>query len=129
METIRKSFRRVRAGKRVPLVDQQTNSDYQENLSQFQVNNRRRESVRVKRVSGGRAWLEKEIKKKISLEESVCLGSAKLISASKSESQILEASKTLLLGCSRLDTLNTELCNISSLGRIGGSLRGLDWLK
>merc|ERR1719341_1164495 len=122
METLRrsfrKSFRKVRGdGKKTFQPESAYASDeYQEGLSQFQVKNRRRESVRVKKLSGGRAGLEKEIKKKISLEESVCLGSAKLISASKCESQVLEASKTLLLGCSRLDALNTELGQISSLG-------------
>eukprot|EP00092_Neocalanus_flemingeri_P041723 GFUD01045444.1.p1 GENE.GFUD01045444.1~~GFUD01045444.1.p1 ORF type:complete len:466 (-),score=129.25 GFUD01045444.1:22-1419(-) len=107
METLRRSFCKVRARRR--MFSPEPASEYQEGLSKFQVNCRRRESVRVKRISGGRAGLEREIKKKMSLEESVCLGSAKLISASKSESQILEASKTLLLGCSRLDTLRTEL--------------------
>ena len=87
--------------------------EYQEGLNQFQVNNRRRESVRVKKCPGGKAGLEKDIKIKISLEESVCLGSARLISASKSESQILEASKTLMLGCTRLETLKTELGRLS----------------
>jgi len=119
MDTLRRSVRKVRSVVRRRHSDSETAycDDYQEGLNQFQVTNRRRESVRVKKFAGGRAGLEKDIKKKISLEESVCLGSARLISAAKSESQILEASKSLMLGCTRLETLKTEL----------GRLARTDW--
>jgi len=87
--------------------------EYQEGLNQFQMTKIRRESIRVKKCPGGKTGLEKDLKKKIILEESVCLGSARLIIASKSESQILEASKALMLGCTRLETLKTELRRLS----------------
>ena len=43
------------------------------------------------------------------MEDSVSLGSTRLIAVSKSETQILEASKTLLLSCTRLTSLKEEL--------------------
>ena len=122
MDTLRRSVRKVRdAARRKSSLPEPGGGceEYQEGLNEFQVNTRRRESIRVKRLSGGKAGLEKEIRKKISLEESLCLGSAKLISASKSESQILEASKNLMLGCTRLESLKTEL----------GKMARTDWSK
>jgi len=115
MDTLRRSVRKVKnVTKRRNSVSKNAESDeYQEGLNQFLVKNRKRESVRVKKSLVGKTGLEKDIKKKIILEESVCLGSARLISASKSESQILEASKTLMLGCTRLETLKTELGRLS----------------
>ena len=90
METLRrsfrKSFRKVRgAGKKTSQPESTYASDeYQEGLSQFQVKNRRRESVRVKKLSGGRAGLEREIKKKISLEDNgICFNSSHLLTHSR----------------------------------------------
>jgi len=121
MDTLRRSVRRVRdaARRKSSIPESDICDEYQEGLNEFQVNTRRRESIRVKKLCGGRAGLEKEIRKKICLEESLCLGSAKLIYASKSESQILEASKNLMLGCTRLESLKTEL----------GKIARTDWSK
>ena len=43
------------------------------------------------------------------MEDSVCLGAAKMIAVAKSETQVVEASKTLLLACTRLEGLKKEL--------------------
>ena len=90
----------------------------QENLNEFQASFRRRESIRwrngnKKTEVSNKSTREKEIKHKMSLEDSVSLGSTRLIAVSKSETQILEASKTLLLSCSRLQSLKEELSLVS----------------
>ena len=55
----------------------------------------------------------KEIKQRMALEDSVGLGSTRMIAASKSETQILEASKTLMLSGARLQSLKEELSLVS----------------
>ena len=86
----------------------------QENLNEFQASFRRRESIRwrngnKKTEAASKSTMEKEIKHKMSLEDSVSLGSTRLIAVSKSETQILEGSQTLLLSSSRLQSLKEEL--------------------
>ena len=86
----------------------------QENLNEFQASFRRRESIRwrngnKKTEVSSKSTMEKEIKHKMSLEDSVSLGSTRLIAVSKSETQILEASQTLLLSSTRLQSLKEEL--------------------
>ena len=70
--------------------------------------------------------MEKELRSKIDIEESVCKvseilktisifefqGTAKFISACKNEGQVLEAAKNLLLGNLRVDMLRFELNKI-----------------
>ena len=56
-----------------------------------------------------KATMLKEIKQKMALEDSVSLGSTRMIAVSKSETQILEASKTLMLSSTRLQSLKEEL--------------------
>ena len=90
----------------------------QENLNEFQASFRRRESIRwrngnKKTEVSSKSTMEKEIKHKMSLEDSVSLGSTRLIAVSKSETQILEASKTLLLSSRRLHSLKEELSLVS----------------
>ena len=90
----------------------------QENLNEFQASFRRRESIRWRKGNkktevSSKSTREKEIKNQMSLEDSVSLGSTRLIAVSKSETQILEASKTLLLSCTRLQSLKEELRLVS----------------
>ena len=90
----------------------------QENLNEFQASFRRRESIRwrngnKKSEVSSKSTREREIKHQMKLEDSVSLGSTRLIAVSKSETQILEASKTLLLSCRRLESLKEELSLVS----------------
>ena len=47
------------------------------------------------------------------LEDSVGLGAARMLAVSKSEIQIIESSKTLMLSCARLEGLKNELSLIT----------------
>ena len=54
------------------------------------------------------------------LEDSVCLGAAKMIAVSKTETQIIEASKTLMLSHSRLEGLKKELSSVTKGIHVNG---------
>jgi len=83
---------------------------YQAGLTQFQAAARKRESMRLKLQMGAAPGiLEKDLADKIRVEESVCKGIARFLSACKNETQCLEASKNLLLGQLRVDMLKFEL--------------------
>ena len=134
MDTVRRSMRRIRVKRQVLHLDREMNEFQvvkmirgdsknifffvQENLDEFQASFRRRESIRwrngnKKTEVSSKSTREKEIKHKMSLEDSVSLGSTRLIAVSKSETQILEASKTLLLSSTRLQSLKEELSLVS----------------
>ena len=113
METVRKSMRRMRVRKQVLHLDKEMNQEFQL-LNDFQASFRRRESVRWMKGNkrapvSNKTTLERELKEKMVLEDSVSLGATRMIAVSKSETQILEASKTLLLSSSRMQGLKEEL--------------------
>jgi len=106
MNTIRRGLKRKEPGA-------DPGGEYQAGLSQFQAAVRKRESIRLKlQLSSAPGVMEKELLSKINIEESVCKGTAKFISACKNESQVLEATKNLLLGNLRVDMLKFELNKI-----------------
>jgi len=101
MNTIRRGLKRK---------EPESGEDYQAGLTQFQAAVRKRESIRLKlQLSSAPGILEKELQHKIKVEESVCQGVAKFLTACKNESQSLEAAKNLLLGSLRVDMLRFEL--------------------
>jgi len=107
MNTIRRGLKRKEMGQ-----DPET-EEYQAGLNQFHAAVRKRESIRLKlQLNSAPGVLEKELRSKIEIEESVCKGTAKFISACKNESQALEASKNLLLSNMRVDMLKFELNKI-----------------
>ena len=57
--------------------------------------------------------IEQGLRRQIKLEDSVGLGAARLLAVSKSETQVVEASKSLMLSCARLEALKTELSVIT----------------
>eukprot|EP00092_Neocalanus_flemingeri_P084481 GFUD01106138.1.p1 GENE.GFUD01106138.1~~GFUD01106138.1.p1 ORF type:complete len:462 (+),score=154.09 GFUD01106138.1:110-1495(+) len=107
MNTIRRGLKRKEPGQ-----DPEA-EEYQAGLNQFQAAVRKRESIRLKlQLSSAPGVIEKELRNKINIEESVCKGTAKFISACKNECQVLEAAKNLLLGNLRVDMLKFELNKI-----------------
>jgi len=101
MNTIRRGLKRK---------DPEKEEEYQAGLNQFQAAVRKRESIRLKlQLTSAPGVLEKEIQNKIKVEESVCQGTAKFLSACKNQNQTLEAAKNLLLGSLRVDMLRFEL--------------------
>ena len=53
--------------------------------------------------------MERELRRKIKLEDSVGLEAERMLAASKSETQIIKSSKTLMLSRARLEGLKNEL--------------------
>ena len=53
--------------------------------------------------------MERELRRKIKLEDSVSLEAERMLAASKSETQIIKSSKTLMLSRARLEGLKNEL--------------------
>jgi len=101
MNTIRRGLKRK---------EPEGGEDYQAGLTQFQAAVRKRESIRLKlQLSSAPGIIEKEIQNKIKIEESVCQGTAKFLTACKNPTQSLEAAKNLLLGNLRVDMLRFEL--------------------
>ena len=106
-------MRKMRVRKQVLHLDKEMNQEFQL-LNDFQASFRRRESIRwrngnKKSTGSNKTTLERELKQKMSLEDSVSLGATRMIAVSKSEIQILEASKTLMLSSSRIGSLKEEL--------------------
>jgi len=107
MNTIRRGLKRKEPG-HDPEAE-----EYQAGLNQFQAAVRKRESIRLKlQINSAPGVMEKELKNKIEVEESLCKGTAKFISACKNEGQVLEAAKNLLLSNLRVDMLKFELNKI-----------------
>jgi len=105
MNTIRRGLKRKEPGQ-----DPEQLGEYQAGINQFQAAARKRESMRLKlQLNSAPGVMEKEIMHKINIEESVCKGIAKFLSACKNEAQVLEAAKNLLLGNLRVDMLKFEL--------------------
>jgi len=101
MNTIRRGLKRK---------EREDEDEYQAGLNQFQAAVRKRESIRLKLQMGSAPGIiEKEIQNKIRIEESVCQGTAKFLTACKNQAQSLEAAKNLLLGNLRVDMLRFEL--------------------
>jgi len=97
----------------VSLLDRELN-EFQECFNEFQASFRRKESVRFrnglkKSCSYNQQNMERELRRKMKLEDSVGLGAARMLAVSKSETQIIESSKTLMLSCARLEGLKNEL--------------------
>jgi len=87
--------------------------EYQAGVNKFQASVRKRESMRLKlQMNSAPGVLEKELRSKINVEESVCEGIVKFLSACKNETQSLEAAKNLQLGQLRVDMLKFELNKI-----------------
>lgn len=104
MHSIRRGLKRKEPG----LDDGQ--EDYQTGLTQFQAAARKRESIRLKLQMGAAPGvLERDLSEKIRIEESVCKGTSRFLTACKNESQCLEAAKNLLVGQLRVDMLKFEL--------------------
>jgi len=103
MQSFRRGLKRKEPG-------QDEQEEYQAGLTQFQAAARKRESIRLKLQMGAAPGvLEKDLTEKIRIEESVCKGTAKFLTACKNESQCLEAAKNMLLGQLRVDMLKFEL--------------------
>ena len=64
--------------------------------------------------------LEKELRHKMILEDQVCLGSVKMIEVAKSETQVVEASKTMMLSYARLESLKKELSSVNKGANVSG---------
>lgn len=107
MNTIRRGLKRKEPGQ-----DPEA-EEYQAGLNQFQAAVRKRESIRLKlQINSAPGVMEKELRSKIDIEESVCKGTAKFITACKNEGNLLEATKNLLLSNLRVDMLKFELNKI-----------------
>jgi len=124
MDTLRKKIRKIQARRQMNLLDREMN-EFQESLNDFQASFRRRESVRYRhghksRCSDDKLLIEQELRQKMILEDSVCLGAAKMIAVSKTETQIIEASKTLMLSHSRLEGLKKELSSVTKGIHVNG---------
>ena len=117
METFRKSMRRIRARRQILHLDKEMN-EFQVSLDEFQESFRRRESIRwrngnKKAPESNKTTMEKELRQKMYLEDSVSLGATRMIAVAKSETQIVEASKTLMLSSARLQSLKEEVSLVS----------------
>lgn len=89
MNTIRRGLKRK---------EREDEDEYQAGLNQFQAAVRKRESIRLKLQMGSAPGIiEKEIQNKIRIEESVCQGTAKFLTACKNQAQSLEAAKICYL--------------------------------
>lgn len=101
MNTIKRGLKRKQT---------EQDDDYQNGINQFQAAVRKRESIRIKlQINSNPGILEKELRNKIQVEESICRGTAKFIEASHNQPQAIEAAKNLTLGNLRVDMLRFEL--------------------
>lgn len=101
MNTIKRGLKRKQT---------EQDDDYQNGINQFQAAVRKRESIRIKlQICSTPGILEKDLRNKILVEESICRGTAKFIEASHNQPQAVEAAKNLTLGNLRVDMLRFEL--------------------
>jgi len=85
MNTIRRGLKRK---------EPEGGEDYQAGLTQFQAAVRKRESIRLKlQLSSAPGIIEKEIQNKIKIEESVCQGTAKFLTACKNPHTVARGGK------------------------------------
>ena len=68
--------------------------------------------------------MERELRRKIKLEDSVGLEAERLLAVSKSETQIINSSKTLMLSRARLEGLKNELSLVTKVTMSGSRSRG-----
>ena len=105
MNTLRKSLRRK-------CREKEPCSEFQEGVSRFQGETRRRESIRVKK---NRLKADSSIQFQIDKEKILIEGTTKLLAASQNTIQRMEAEKTLILSKTRLEFLSSELHKVRPL--------------
>jgi hypothetical protein len=85
-------------------------TNFQAQLSAFEVASRRRESLRFRtQAATAPSDIESGLKSRVAVEMALIEGTAKFIMACKNQSQVLEAAKTLLVARLRADMLKFEL--------------------